>query len=137
MRIYDIKPALNTILEDLSFNIYLNEHRLRYQQEQKNRYYSSIKKFNSKYYGLRNCSVEQFVTEYNKFLNFEIKKSHFFLNRKIEANYRRNYHEGEVSPVTSLVFYLYFKTNKVQRFFAKLLAAAYRNPYTDRQSRII
>jgi hypothetical protein len=128
---------LPSILEDLSFNLYVSEHRLRYQQEQKNRYYASVKKFTSKYYSYRNCSIEQFITEYNKFLNYEIKKSHFFLNNKIEANYRRNYHEGEVSPVTSLVFYLYFKTDKTKRFFAKLLAAAYRNPYTDKQTRLI
>jgi hypothetical protein len=88
-------------------------------------------------YVWKNNSIEDFVNDYNKFLWFETKKSHMFLSHKIEANYRRNYHDGEVSPATSLVFYLYFKTDNVKRFFSRLLASAYRNPYTEKQKSFI
>lgn len=132
----DSKKIFNDILNELSYNIHLKEHRLRYQQEQKQRYYNSVKCFNY-YYALRNKSLEEFVEDYNTFLWSEIKKSHYNLSPKIEANYRRNYHEGEVSPITSLVFYLYFKTNKVQKFLSQLLISAYRNPYTNKQKNIV
>lgn len=111
----------------------MSEHRLRYQTEQRNRHLSAISKFTSRLYSLKDKTLEEFIKDYNKFLWFEINKSHLFLSPKIEANYRRNYHDGEVSPVTSLVFYLYFKTDKVKKFFGKLLLAAYRNPYTDKR----
>ncbi len=111
----------------------MSEHRLRYQTEQRNRHLSAISKFTSKLYSFKDKTLEEFIKDYNKFLWFEINKSHLFLSPKIEANYRRNYHEGEVSPVTSLIFYLYFKTDKVKKFFGKLLLAAYRNPYTDKR----
>ena len=133
MTISEIRTILPDILSELSHNVFLSEHRLRYQSEQRNRHFAAIAKFSSKFYSLNNKTLEEFIKDYNKFLWFEIKKSHLFQSPKIEANYRRNYHEGEVSPVTSLIFYLYFKTDKVKNFFGKLLLAAYRNPYTDRR----
>ncbi len=132
----DIRPILCDILSELSFNVYIKEHRNRYQEEQKIRFYNSNKKFNSSSYYWKNKSVESFVNDYNEFIWHEIKKSHLFLSPKIEANYRRNYHDGEVSQVTSAIFYLYFKTDKVKRFFSKLLMSAYRNPYSDKQATI-
>jgi len=110
--------------------VYLPEHRLRYQSEQQNRHVAARCKFLCRSYLYRNKSLEEFVKDYNKFLWYEINKSHLFQSPKIEANYRRNYHDGEISEVTSAIFYLYFKTDKVKRFFAKLLLAAFRNPYT-------
>jgi len=135
MRLSDV--YLNEILSDLSYNIFLKEHRLRYQPEQKIRHVNAFRKFNSKMYTFRNPTLDQFVKDYNKFLWFEINKSNLFISPKIEANYRRNYHEGEVSPITSIIFYLYFKTDKVKRFFSKLLLATYRNPYSDKRNNII
>ncbi len=129
----DIRPILCDILSDLSFNIYIKENRYRYQQEQKLRFYCSNKKFNSPSYYWKNKSVESFVNDYNQFIWEEIKKSNLYLSPKIEANYRRNYHDGEVSQVTSAIYFLYFKTDKVKRFFSKLLLSAYRNPYSDKQ----
>jgi len=87
-------------------------------------------------YKWKNPTLDVFVKDYNSFLWYEIKKSNLFLSPKIEANYRRNYHDGEVSQVTSAVFFLYFKTDKVKRFFSKLLMSAYRNPYSDKQAAI-
>ena len=133
LKVKDIRPILCDILSDLSFNVYIKEHRYRYQEEQKIRFYNANKKFNCPTYYWKNKSVESFVNEYNQFIWHEIKKSHLFLSPKIEANYRRNYHDGEISRVTSAVFFLYFKTDKVKRFFSKLLMSAYRNPYSDKQ----
>jgi hypothetical protein len=133
VKIHEIKPIMNSILTDLAFNIYVKEHRLRYQQEQKDRYYKSLKTFN---YMFWNKSVEDFVKDYNTFIQSEIKRSHQYLSPKIEANYRRNYHE-DASSVTSTIFYLYFKTDAVKKFFAKLLYRAYRNPLTNRQTVLI
>lgn len=136
-KVSELKPVLNDLLSQLSFNIYVSEHRLRYQQEQKNRFYGSYNKFQTSVYLWRGRTIENFIYDYNKFIQHEIKKSHQYLSPKIEANYRRNYHDGETFPVTSLIFYLYFKTDKVKRFFAKLLTAAYRNPYSETQRNII
>lgn len=119
------------MLKDLSYEIFISESRHRYQIEQKLRHYESIRQFDSK------VDLDQFVNDYNQLIWDGINASHNYLSPKIEANYRRNYHDGEVSPVTSLVFYLYFKTGRVHRFLAKLLAAAYRNPFKLRQTAII
>ena len=129
----EVKAIMPEILSELSHNIFLSEHRLRYQSEQRNRHFVAVSKFTSRFYNLKDKSLEEFIKDYNKFLWFEINRSHLFQSPKIEANYRRNYHDGEVSPVTSLIFFLYFKTDKVKKFFGKLLLAAYRNPYTDRR----
>ncbi len=88
-------------------------------------------------YTIQNKTLEEFIKDYNKFLWSEINRSNLNLSPKIEANYRRNYHDGEVSPVTSLVFYLYFRTDKVKRFFSELLLAAYRNPYSDKRKNLV
>jgi hypothetical protein len=85
-------------------------------------------------YTWRGKNMEEFVQDYNKFLWCEINKSHLYLSPKIEANYRRNYHEGEVSQVTSAIFFLYFKTDKIKRFLSKLLLAAHRDPTSDRRN---
>jgi hypothetical protein len=132
-----VQPAVNNILADLSYEIFVTENRYRYQQEQKLRHFSANKKFNTRFYSLASGSLDDFVKDYNSFLWNEIKSSHNFLSNKIEANYRRNYHDGETSPVTSLIFYLYFKTGKVQKFIGQVLAAAYRNPYSAKQQKII
>jgi hypothetical protein len=132
----DVRAILPDILSDLSHNIFVSEHRLRYQSEQQIRHREALKKFNRSHYLWRNKTLDQFVKDYNSFICFEIDKSHMFQSPKIEANYRRNYHDGEVSPVTSLIFYLYFKTDKVKRFIAKLLLSAYRNPYTGNSSKL-
>ncbi len=132
----DVRAIFPDIMSELSHNIFVAEHRNRYQSEQQNRNALALEKFNTNMYMLRNKSLEEFVKDYNKFLWFEINKSHLWQSSKIEANYRRNFHEGEVSPVTSLIFYLYFKTDKVKRFFAKLLLAAYRNPYNKNTANI-
>ncbi len=134
LRVSEVKPVLNEIINELSYNIYLKEHRQRYQQEQKLRHLAAHKKFTSSMYTFRNVTLEQFVKDYNNFLWQEINKSNMYLSPKIEENYRRNYHDGEVSPVTSLIFYLYFNTDKFKKFLARLLLAAYRNPYTDKRS---
>jgi hypothetical protein len=132
--VQEIKPMMTSILTDLAFNIYVKEHRQRYQLEQKDRYYKSLKTFNYAFYSTK--SVEDFIKDYNTFINSEIKRSHFNLSPKIEANYRRNYHE-DASAVTSTIFYLYFKTDRVKQFFAKVLYAAYRNPMTNNQKILI
>ena len=131
----DIEPILNRILYELAQEIFVSENRHRYQQEQKMRYHLSEKKFNT--FFNRNSNLDSFIVKYNLFIRDGIEISHNHYSPKIEANYRRNYHDGEVSPVTSLIFYLYFKTGKVHKFLSKVLSAAYRNPYTDRQSRTI
>jgi len=59
------------------------------------------------------------------------------MSPKIEANYRRNYHDGETSPVNSVIFYMYFSGSKVKRFFSKILYATYRNPYSDKHRSLI
>lgn len=128
---------LNNILTDLAYNIFLKEHRLRYQTEQKVRFEHSLKQFTSFSYLNRGKTVEQFIVDYNDFLWKNISSSHLGLSPKIENNYRRNYHDGEVSPVTSLIFFLYFKTGSWSRYLARVLAASYRNPSVDFQKKYI
>jgi hypothetical protein len=130
---------MKELLQDLAYNIYVKEHKLKYQNEQFQRYKASLCCFSgpSYYYKHRHRSLDDFISDYNKFLNHQIKRSHNNLAPKIEASYRRDYHEGEVSPVTSLIFYLYFKTDKVKRFASQILLAAYRNPYSKKQRKLV
>lgn len=125
----NIKPYSQELLVELSTQIYLKEHRLRYQAEQNQRLSASFKKFNSKLYTWRNRTVEDFVLDYNAFLWSQINKSHLYLSPKIEANYRGNYYDSNKgSAIDSTIFYLYFRRSKVQRFISRVLNSAYRNP---------
>ena len=64
----DIKPFLDDLLKDLSYEIFLKKHRLRYQEEQKERYLNAVCKFNSTWYLLKNRTAEEFIEDYNSFL---------------------------------------------------------------------
>jgi hypothetical protein len=59
------------------------------------------------------------------------------MSPKIEANYRRNYHDGETSPVNSVLFYMYFSGDKLKKWFSRVLYAAYRNPYSEKRNSLI
>ena len=135
MRISEIGYLLNSTLYDLSSEIYVSEHKFRYKTEQKNRYNKSIEKFSLK--NVKNMTIEEFIIEYNKFIEEEVKASHNGVSPKIEANFRRNYHEGDIAPVNGLIFHLHFKNDGVKNLFAKLLHAAHRSPYSDTQKQII
>jgi hypothetical protein len=114
---------MTSILKDLSLNIYLKEHRLRYQQEQSQRYFNSLRYFKSFYGNINDLSIA-----YNEFLNNEIEKSFNYNAPKIEDNYRRNYYQGETSKTTALTFYLYYKTCGLTRMFSKVLRSAHTKP---------
>ena len=114
---------MKSILKDLSLNIYLKEHRLRYQQEQQQRYYNSIQHF--QYF---NGNVNNFCHDYNEFLNKEIERSFNFNAPKIEDNYRRNYYQGETSKSTALTFFLYYKSCGLTRMISKVLRSAHTKP---------
>jgi hypothetical protein len=108
------------MLKELSLNIYVTEHRLRYQQEQQNRYFKSLSHF-KRFRG----TLDEFCVKYNEFLQKEISASHNGLSPKIEANYRRNYYQGDTSKVTPLIFYLYYKTCNAKKLFANMLLSAH------------
>jgi len=113
-------PFINVLLKELSLNIYVTEHRLRYQQEQQIRFFKSLCHF-KRFSG----SLDDFCVKYNEFLQKEISASHNHLSPKIEDNYRRNYYQGDTSKVTPLIFYLYYKTCNIKRFFGKLLQSSH------------
>ena len=123
---------MSEILKELSSEIYVQEHRLRYQTEQTKRYNSSVSKFSYKFsnrfYG---GSIADFVLDYNKFLWQNINQSHGGYCHKIQANVQGNFHES-VSKYDKLVYYLYFQQNskmsKVKKFLSSVLASAYKDP---------
>jgi hypothetical protein len=135
MKVSEVGYLLNSTLYDLSAGIYVSEHKFRYKTEQKNRYNKSIEKFSLK--KCKDLTIEEFIVAYNSFIEVEIKSSHNNVSPKIEANFRRNYHEGEISPVTGLIFHLNFRNDHVKNLFAKLLHSAYRNPLSDSQKQLI
>lgn len=114
---------MSSILKDLSLNIYLKEHRLRYQQEQSQRYHNSLIQARS-YSG----TVREFCVFYNEFLNQEIEKSFNYNAPKIEDNYRRNYYQGETSKSTALTFFLYYKACGLTRMISDVLRSAHTKP---------
>lgn len=114
---------MTSILKDLSLNIYLKEHRLRYQQEQSQRFYNSLNHFTS-----FSGNITQFCDEYNYFLNCEIYDSFNQNAPKIENNYRLNYYQGETSRTTALTFFLYYKACGLTRIFARVLRSAHTKP---------
>lgn len=121
----EIKPYLVDILADLSSEIYLKEHKIRYQAEQPLRLTSSIKCFKSYFYNP--STVNQFALDYNKHLWKSISKSHGGLDPKIQMNIQGNYPD-RISYADKLVYYLYFQNGKFKRYLASVLAAAYKNP---------
>ncbi len=129
-----IKPYLVDILADLSSEIYLKEHRVRYQAEQTLRLKSSVKCFKSFFY--RPSSVASFALDYNKYLWKTIYKSHGGLDPKIQINFQGNYPEKN-SYVDKLVYYLYFQNSAFKKYLASVLAAAYKNPLKMTRNNII
>ena len=127
---------LDDILSNLSTNIFLKEHRYRYQIEQTNRYKASLC-FSKKGYLLCSKNYEDFIEDYNQFLWKQIKCSHLYMSPKIDDNYSRTLYDGENSKYTSLVYYLYFKTSNISRFISRVLSSSYRNPYLDKQKKSI
>jgi len=114
---------MTSILKDLSLNIYLKEHRLRYQQEQSQRFFSSVQHFKN-----FNGNIDDLSYLYNAFLNEEIGKSFNYNAPKIEDNYRRNYYQGETSKSTALTFFLYYKACGLTRMFSRVLRSAHTKP---------
>ena len=114
---------MTSILKDLSLNVYLKEHRLRYQQEQSQRFFNSVKYFKN-----FNGNVNEFCYQYNDFINEEIEKSFNYNAPKIEANYRRNYYQGETSKSTALTFFFYYKACCWSRMISKVLRSAHTKP---------
>ncbi len=122
----ELKPNINDCLAELSTKVFLSEHKKRYQIEQPYRHQQAIKKFNTKYYSFKTCSIEKFILDYNDFLWKSIKKSHGGINHKIPYSVYGNY---DTSPaIDAQIFSLYFQNSQLKKFVAKVLAAAYRDP---------
>jgi hypothetical protein len=64
----DLALFFDDLLKDLSYEIYVKNHRLRYQEEQRHRYVAARAKFCTRLYFLRNRSVEDFIEDYNAFI---------------------------------------------------------------------
>lgn len=122
------------ILADLSSEIYLKEHRVRYQAEQTLRLKTSVNCFHSFFY--RPNSAAKFALDYNNFLWKSIKKSHGGLDPKIQINFQGNYPEKN-SYADKFVYYLYFQNSKFKKYLASVLAAAYKNPLKSSRRSII
>lgn len=123
-------------MTELSSEIYLQEHRNRYQLEQSNRLVSSKKHFDNYFYKNSTCTIGDFVLDYSKFLWNEISNSHGGYSNKIAYNLVGNYHSS-ISSVDKLIYHLYFQKSYIKRVLGSLLKAAYRNPTKLQQNSLV
>lgn len=123
----EISPFLPDILHELSTNIYLSEHKLRYQIEQSDRLTHSLATFNNLRYRLFTRNVADFVVKYNNYLQNSIKSSHGGINHKIPYNVLGNYNE-ETIPADGLILSLKHDECKAKRFVGEVLESAYKSP---------
>eukprot|EP00340_Litonotus_pictus_P006627 CAMPEP_0170529440 /NCGR_PEP_ID=MMETSP0209-20121228/23014_1 /TAXON_ID=665100 ORGANISM="Litonotus pictus, Strain P1" /NCGR_SAMPLE_ID=MMETSP0209 /ASSEMBLY_ACC=CAM_ASM_000301 /LENGTH=242 /DNA_ID=CAMNT_0010821411 /DNA_START=18 /DNA_END=746 /DNA_ORIENTATION=+ len=137
IRFKDVIPFLGDILAECASDIYLSEHRVRYQAEQTLRLKESQKCFNSTLYRLRRKSAAQFVLDYNNFLWNQIDKSHGNIDHKIPYN-RIGHYTTETSHVDKFIFGMYFQTcSKLKKTIGQVLASAYKNPKKDTRPSLI
>ena len=123
-------------MNDLSSEIYVSEHRNRYQSEQLERLSNSTNYFNRSLYSLKTCTVADFIEDYNKFLWNSIKKSHFGISHKIQASVQGNYNSSN-SRYDKLFYHLYFQGCNYRKLIAKILSSAYIDPRKSSRDKYI
>lgn len=112
------------LLRHLAYSIYVKEHRQKYQQEQFNRYVSSI---STSTLFTQEQTLKNFCLTYALFLEYQIDESHNFKSPKIEANYL-DYDTRTSRPIDSTVFHYFFSFQKAKRQWAKWMIASAKYP---------
>jgi len=112
------------LLHYLAGNIFVKEHRLRYQKEQYDRYFYSMQ------YSLlmdKKQSLRDFCKGYAHLVEALIDESHNRRSPHIQANYD-DFAEQTIRPINATVFYYFFSTERRKRSFAQWILSAARYP---------
>ena len=111
-------------MQHLAQNLYIKEHRHRYQQEQYERFTASIG--NPLLYKT-NQTLGEFSNEYAMFIERLIESSHNYKSPNIEANYNSP-DQQTTNPIDATIFYYFFSMEKSKRNLARWMLAAARYP---------
>jgi len=108
----------------LATGIVIKEHRLRYQKEQFDRFFTS-----QQYPDFTQDSItmKEYAESYAQLIEVMTDSSHNGKCPKIEANYD-DFDEQRIKPLNATIFYYFFGTNQVGRSWAQWLLAGARYP---------
>lgn len=112
------------LMQHLAQNIYVKEHRQRYQQEQLERFSATIG--NQSLYK-SSMTLAEFSNKYAMMIERLVEASHHFKSPKIEANYNSS-DDRTTNPINSTIFYYFFSMEKSKRAWARWFLAASRYP---------
>jgi len=119
-----LQDFTNSLIQHLSQNIVIKEHRDRYQVEQFDRMMAA-----SLHRGLRNkhLNLDAWCDTYASLIEDLIDNSHSNKCPYILANYDHQ-EEHTVNPINSTFFYYYFSSDKWKRLFGKWILSASQFP---------
>ena len=112
------------LLKYLAGNIYLKDHRNRYQTEQFDRFVSSYHIISTKY---QKRPLRELAQDYARLIDAMVDASHDLKCPKIDANYD-DFQQKTVMPVNATVFYYFFSTNRQGKTFAQWILSTVRYP---------
>jgi hypothetical protein len=113
----------NDLVTFLSGNIYVKESKLRYQQEQFERFSAAMKNSHL----TKASSLNDFCQKYALLVDLMIDESHGGKCPKIEANYD-DFQDKTLRPINSTIFYFFFNADRAKRTWAEWLIASARFP---------
>lgn len=112
------------LLKFLAGNIYLKDHRMRYQTEQFDRFVTTNHLLGPRY---QNKTLREFAYEYARIIDAIVDSSHNYRCPKIDANYD-DFQQKTVMPVNATVFYYFFSSNRQGKTFAQWILSTVRYP---------
>ena len=112
------------LLQYLAGNIYLKDHRQRYQVEQFDRFTTSYHIMGTRY---QKKTLREFAYDYARMIDSIVEGSHNYSCPKIDANYD-DFQQKTVMPVNATVFYYFFSSSRQGKTFAQWILSTVRYP---------
>lgn len=112
------------LLKFMASNIYVKNHRYRYQKEQFDRFIATTHLIGRSY---KKKPLRDLAMDYARLIDAMVDSSHNFKCPKIDANYD-DFSQKTVMPVNATVFYYFFSTNRQGKTFAQWILSSVRYP---------
>ena len=102
----------------------IKEHRLRYQKEQFDRFFTSQSYPD---FVKENIKMSEYAKEYARMIETLVSQSHNGKCPKIEANYD-DFNEQRIKPLNATIFYYFFGAQRSGRSWAQWMLSSARYP---------
>lgn len=112
------------LLAHLAGNVFVKDHRLRYQQEQFDRFAASMSFIT---FRNQNITLRDFAYYYAHLIEELTEDSHGNKCPKIEANYD-DFRQKTVQPINATILYYFFSANRSGKLWAQWLLSASKFP---------